>query len=420
MPWKENLVPDERLRFVLACLKEEDSMSALCRRYGVSRPVGYKWLARYKNGGEAGLVDRGCAPRTHPNQVEAKLERRILAMRAEHPSWGARKLVAALARQCQSCGEEIDWPAASTVGQMLKRSGLVVPRRRRNRCWAPPAGVATALPAAGNDGPNRLWCADFKGWFRTGDGSRCDPLTMTDAFSRYLLRCRIVKQLSYLEARGLFEAAFREFGLPEAIKTDNGSPFATTGPLGLSRLAVWWMRLGIVHRRIDPGKPQQNGSHERMHGTLAREAANPPAWSLRSQQAKLDAWAAEYNHQRPHEGLPGMATPASLYAPSPRAYSDRLAEVEYPPGCQRRRVDETGKFTWHDRKVFVSHALEHQTIGLRQLTEPSEGCEQERASAATTAADRYWLVWFASMELGVFDVSRGRMLCPRERRHLLK
>jgi transposase InsO family protein len=368
--------------------------------------VGYKWLARYKEHGRDALADQSRARRTHPNQVEAELERRILSARAEHPTWGPRKLLVALARRMRDLGEDpAELPAASTVGQMLKRAGLVVPRRRRHRStWAPP-GPATAPRPAGV-GPNRLWCADFKGWFRTGDGSRCDPLTVSDAFSRYLLRCRIVERLSTLEARGLFEAAFREFGLPEAIRTDNGSPFATTGPRGLSRLSVWWTRLGIVHDRIDPGHPEQNGSHERMHLTLKREAATPPCRSLRSQQVRFDEWVTEYNQQRPHEGLAGMATPASLYAPSPRAYPDRLAEVEYPADCLRRRID-TGKFNWHDRKVFLSHALEGETIGLRPL------------APADAAADRYWRVCFASLELGVFDANRGRLLRPREERHLL-
>jgi transposase InsO family protein len=410
MPWKECRVPDERLRFVLDCLKAQETMAALCRRHGVSRRVGYKWLERYKQRGQEGLADQSRAPRAHPNQVEALLERRILAVRADHPTWGPRKLLAALAREMRNAGEDpADLPVASTAGQMLKRAGLIVPRRRRHRsAWAPPGPMAP-LPAG--EGPNRLWCADYKGWFLTGDGSRCDPLTISDAFSRYLLHCQMVKQLSTLEARGLFEAAFREFGLPQAIRTDNGSPFATTGPLGLSRLSVWWLRLGIVHHRIDPGHPEQNGSHERMHQTLKREAATPPCWSLRSQQAKFDAWLKEYNHERPHEGLPGMATPASLYAPSPRAYPDRPEEAEYPAGYERRRVD-TGKFNWHDHKVFVSHALEGETIGLRPLQSPDD-------DVAAAAVGRYWLVRFASLELGVFDAVRGRLLRPREKRHLI-
>jgi transposase InsO family protein len=416
MPWKESLVADERLRFVLACLDEEDSMAALCRRFGVSRPVGYKWLARYKEEGPAGLAGRSCAPRTHPNQVAARVERRVLAMRADHPTWGPRKLLAALARRAAAEGEEVDWPAASTVGQLLRRAGLVVPSRRRRRStW--PAAAAAHVPA-GQDGPNRLWCADYKGWFRTGDGSRCDPLTVTDSFSRYLLRCRIVERLSYRAARGQFEAAFREYGLPAAIRTDNGPPFATVGPLGLSRLSVWWMRLGVAHDRIDPGRPEQNGRHERMHGTLKREAATPPCRSLRAQQARFDAWAAEYNHDRPHEGLPGMATPASLYAPSPRAYPDRPAEVEYPDEYLRRRVDDSGKFNWHDRKVFVCHALEEEAVGLAPLAAPGDDDDEPPASASAFKTWRYWRVWFMRLELGVFDATRGRLLRPRERRHL--
>jgi transposase InsO family protein len=418
MPWKESLVPDERLRFVLACLDEEDSMAALCRRFGISRPVGYKWLARYKECGPAGLAELSRAPHAHPNQVAADVERRVLAMRADHPTWGPRKLLAALARRAGREGEDVDWPAASTVGQMLRRAGLVVPgRRRRDRgSWAAPA-VLDADAGTGA-GPNRLWNADFKGWFRTLDGRRCDPLTVSDAHSRYLLRCHAVPDLGYRSARGQFEAAFRQYGLPDAIRTDNGPPFATIGPLGLSRLAVWWILLGIAHVRIDPGQPQQNGSHERMHGTLKRQTASPPARTLRAQQARFDAFVAEYNQDRPHEGLPAMATPASLYAPSARGYPERLAEVQYPDGYQRRRVEETGKFTWHDRKVFVSKALQGQTLGLSRLPLPSEGAQDEEQEARGSTRGRYWLVRFARVELGVFDAKRRRLLRPRERRHL--
>jgi transposase InsO family protein len=406
MPWKETSVPDERMRFVLACLDSADSVAALCRRFGVSRRTGYKWLTRYKECGPPGLAERSRAPHAHPNQVEAAVERRLLAARADHPTWGPRKLLAALARECERAGEAVDWPAASTAGQILRRGGLVVPRRRRRgrSAWAPPGGAAPPTCAAA--GPNRLWCADFKGWFRTADGTRCDPLTITDAHSRYLIRCRIVPRVSTAAARGLFEAAFREHGLPDAIRTDNGSPFATTGVMGLGRLAVWWMRLGIAHQRIEPGRPDQNGSHERMHGTLKRETASPPARTPRAQQARFDAFRAEYNEQRPHEGLPGMATPASAYAPSPRAFPERLAELAYPPDHVRRHVDVTGKFRWDGGKAFLSHALEGEAVGLRDVYADAAG------------AGRYWAVRFATVELGVFDATRGRMLRPRERRHL--
>jgi putative transposase len=416
MPWKETCVSDERLRFVLACLEEEDSMAALCRRFGVSRRVGYKWVSRYKECGPAGLAERSRAPHTSPNQVEAEVERRILSMRADHPSWGPRKLLVAVARRCEREGQAIDLPAASTVGQMLKRAGLVVPRgRRRDRgAWAAPPAPSNAQDAGGGGaGPNRLWNADFKGWFRTGDGRCCSPLTVTDAHSRYLLWCQSLPRTDGHAARPAFEAVFRRFGLPQAIRTDNGSPFASTGLMGLSQLSAWWLRLGIAHVRIEPGKPQQNGSHERMHGTLKRQTASPPAATLRAQQARFDAFVREYNHERPHEGLPGMATPASRYTPSERAYPERLPAVDYGDEWQRRNVDGNGRFSWAGQDRFLSHALEGQTVGLRDLYAGADGI------AAAGGGARYFAVRFMNVELGVFDARRGRMLRPRERRHLV-
>lgn len=414
MPWKELLVSDQRMRFVLACLGAEESLASLCRKYGVSRRTGYKWLARYREQGPPGLSDRSRAPRCHPNQIEEKIERRILSLRADHPSWGARKLLASLTRQCEEAGESIDWPAAGTVGQMLRRAGLIVRSRRRRRqsMWSPPRGAAPGSSCA-SGGPNRLWCADFKGWFRTLDGARCDPLTITDAHSRYLLRCRVVPRLTCTEARGHFEATFQEFGLPDAIRTDNGSPFASTGLAGLSQLSAWWVRLGITHQRIDPGCPQQNGSHERMHGTLKKETASPPAPTLRAQQKRFDAFIREYNQERPHEGLAGMATPASLYVPSSQVMPPRLPELEYPPQWQRRHVDVTGKFWWDGRQLFLSHALEKQTIGLCAWgdDEPTDG-------PVPVESKRYWQMYFGPVELGMFDAKRERMLSVRERRHL--
>jgi transposase InsO family protein len=405
MPWKESLVPDQRMRFVLACLDDEESMAALCRRFGVSRPTGYKWLRRYREGGPELLSDRSSAPQAHPNQVRPEIEKRILSMRAAHPTWGSRKIVAALARQSQRDREDLDWPAASTVGQMLKRAGLAFPRRhRRDRASATPGLCGTGAAQT----PNHRWCADFKGWFRTGDGSRCDPLTITDAHSRFLLRCQAA-QVAHSVVRGLFEATFREFGMPQAIRTDNGEPFASVGLKGLSRLAVWWMRLGIAHERIEPGRPQQNGSHERMHGTLKRQTANPPAHSLRAQQARFDRFREEYNKQRPHEGLPDMATPGSIYRPSAQPYPDRLPEMAYPPGQQLRRVDDTGKFTFNGKKVRLCKPLSDQTIGLEPLREES----------AELDADRFWIVRFGSVDLGVLDGKECYLLSERARRHLV-
>jgi hypothetical protein len=244
-----------------------------------------------------------------------------------------------------------------------------------------------------------VWCADFKGWFRTGDGARCEPLTVTDGYSRYLLRCVAVPRPDHESARGVFEATFRRYGLPEAIRTDNGAPFASTGVAGLSRLSAWWVRLGILPQRIEPGRPQQNGSHERMHGTLARETASPPARGLRAQQARFESFAREYNHERPHEAL-GMATPASVYEPSPRAYPERPPEPQYPGDCALRKVDQRGDFRWHVTKVFLGAALAGQVVGLRDL------------------GGRLRLVSFGPLELGVLDERLGRLLRPYERRRL--
>jgi transposase InsO family protein len=407
MPWKDFEVLDQRMLFISSCLEKQDSMAALCRQFGVSRRIGYKWLSRYRGNGPEALSDQSRAPHLHPNQVEAELERRILSQRVTHPTWGARKLLASLARS--STDEPILWPAASTVGQMLKRAGLAHPRRRCRGSETPPPGLPVS---ASTQGPNHLWCADFKGWFRTGDGSRCDPLTISDAHSRYLLRCQAT-HINHKSARGLFEATFREFGLPDAIRTDNGEPFASVGLLGLSRLTIWWIRLGILHQRIDPGCPQQNGSHERMHGTLKRQVASPPARSLRAQQARFDSFCAEYNQERPHEGLPGMATPASLYRPSVRPYPQRLPELPYAPGHQLRRVDRFGKFSWNGQSIRLSKVLREQVIGIKAL-EPS-ACD----SSPKLASENFWMVRFGTIELGILDIDRGRMLRPRERRHLL-
>jgi transposase InsO family protein len=391
MPWKETVVTDERVRFVLACRESggaRDSVSVLCRRFGVSRKTGYKWLGRYEALGPAGLRDRGRAPHAHPNSVPEAVRESVLSLRRAHPTWGPRKLLAALSRERPG----LPWPAASTAGELLRRHGLSVPRRRRARAapGANPLGDCVA--------PNRVWCADFKGHFRTGDGTRCDPLTVMDGHSRYLLRC-VAARPDFGSARGVFEAAFRQYGLPEAIRTDNGQPFAGVGVAGLSRLSAWWVRLGIILQRIEPGCPQQNGRHERMHGTLKRETADPPARTLSRQQGRFDAFVREYNRDRPHEAL-GMATPASAYEPSPRAYPERLPELEYPAGSRLRKVDGDGDVRWNVSKVFVGRALAGQVLGLQGLD------------------GRLWLVRFGPLDLGLLDQRLGRLLRPHERRRL--
>ena len=376
---------EERMKFVMDYESQEYSKAALCRIYGISRPTCNKWLARYGQAGVVGLADQSRAPKRHPNQVSPEIEEAILAVRREHPHWGPKKL-RVLLKQAMPRGS---WPATSTIGEILSRHGLTVPRKRRRR--TPPY----TQPFAACDGPNAVWCGDFKGWFRTGDGSRCDPLTISDAHSRKLLRCQVVKDTGFETTRGLFEATFRQYGLPLAIRTDNGTPFAGRGIGGLSRLSVWWIRLGIVPERIEPGKPQQNGRHERMHRTLKAETAKPPARTLRAQQRAFDRFREEFNHVRPHEALE-MATPASVYEYSPRPYPERLGPVEYPAGLTVRIVQKRGEFYWHRHSVFLGEAFVREHVGL----EPLDG--------------RYWTVYFGERVLGVFDSHRYLVLSVRQ------
>jgi putative transposase len=380
MPWKETCAMEERMKFVLEVLEGFESKAALCRIYGISRPTGDKWLGRYAATGVDGLRDVSRAPVRHPNTVTEEAEAAVLTLRAAHMHWGPKKLLALLERKAP----DRPWPSASTIGEILKRHGLTMPQKRRRR--APPQ----TAPFAACDGPNALWCADFKGYFETGDGLRCYPLTVTDACSRYVLRCQAA-DLRHDTVRPLFEATFREYGLPAAIRTDNGGPFASRGLCGLSRLSVWWMRLGIVPERIDPGEPQQNGRHERMHRTLKQETTHPPGANRRAQQRLFDRFRHEFNEDRPHEAL-GQATPASMYVPSRRPYPARLQPVEYPGEMTVRAVQKSGEFYWKNKPVFLGEAFGHERIGLERLDE------------------LYWTVHFTTMALGVFDVRRGLVL----------
>lgn len=385
MPWMETCAVDQRMRFVLEYLRGEYSMAAICRIFGISRRVGYKWLRRYGLEGVDGLKNRSRAPQRHPNENSPLVEVAVLAARRAHPTWGPKKIRVLLERDdCRT-----RWPACSTIGEILNRHGLTVPRKRRHR--TPPY----TEPFAECDGPNAVWCADLKGWFRTGDQRRCDPLTMSDAFSRYVLRCQGLLHTGFETAQPLFEAAFREYGLPWSIRTDNGSPFASRGLGGLSRLSVWWVKLGIVPERIDPGHPEQNGRHERMHRTLKAETASPPARTFRRQQRRFDRFRREFNEERPHEAL-GMATPASVYVYSPRPYPERVSDVTYPDGVEVRRVKPNGVFNWKNRRVFLGEAFGRELAGLEPLD------------------DRHWRVWFGRVALGVFDSARYRIMTAAE------
>lgn len=379
MGWKETRVQDERARFVLEADAEEVALAELCREYGISRKTGYKWIARFHSEGIAGLADRSRAPHTQPQAVSEQIEQQIVELRTKHPKWGERTLKSWLEKH----RDDESWPAAATIGAILKRRGLTVPRKRRPR--ATPSTELHAATAA-----NQVWGIDFKGWFRTQDGSRCDPLTISDLHSRYLLRCQLVRRCDDAHVRPLLVAAFREYGLPERIRSDNGPPFATTGRGGLSRLAVWWIRLGIVPERIEPGKPQQNGRHERMHRTLKQYTAQPAARTVRAQQKAFDEFRKEYNEQRPHQGL-GMATPASLYAASGREYPRRLPELEYPAGWILRRVTASGEVKHQGRRFFLSEVLEGQIVGLEEID------------------DEHYRLWFGPAELGLLDRRQWQM-----------
>lgn len=353
MPWRDRL--ETKKQFIKEWKSGSWTMAELCRRNGITRPTGYELVRRYEEDGEAGLGERSRAPKHHPQSIDEEVKQQILELRWEHPTWGPKKLYAKLTGEGKK-------PARSSIGELLKREGLVPSRKVR------PKTDPYTQPLAHATGPNVVWCADFKGWFRCGDGRRCDPLTITDAHSRYLIRSRGVEKADGPHVRAIFEAAFREFGLPEGIRTDNGTPFASCAPAGLSRLSMWWIRLGIQHERIEKGHPEQNGQHERMHRTLKEEIANPPAATYSLQQRAFLRFEHEFNHLRPHEAL-GQRTPASLYLPSARRYPAREPEVVYPDGCLLRRVNLRGAFSWKHENVFVSEVLTGESVGLRQGAE---------------------------------------------------
>jgi len=387
MPWKEICPMEERMRFVVYYLEQEYSMSSLCREFGISRKTGYKIIYRYFNEGMSGLANRSRARHHHPNAVSESIIQSVLDTRVNHPSWGPKKLRAWLQRH-HSCS---DWPSASTMGEILRRHGLTVPRRRSRKTRA------YDQPFMGCDSPNSVWSADFKGWFTTGDGRRCDPLTITDNFSRYLLRCQAIKPTTgFQSVKPVFEAAFREYGLPIAIRTDNGPPFATTTVGSLSRLSVWWLKLGIIPERIEPGKPSQNGRHERMHRTLKRDTASPPKETWRAQQQAFIEFIIEYNHDRPHEAI-NMQTPADLYVPSSKEYSMILPEMTYPDDMAIRSVKSQGDISWKSRHIYLSKTLAGELIGLRQKT------------------DRIWDIYFGQVKLAQLDSYEKKLIhLPRQ------
>lgn len=379
MPWSESTPVDQRQQFVADALSDRYTMSELCARYGVSRRIGYKWVARFREEGRRGLVDRSRAPHHCPHAIRPELADMICTLREEHPFWGARKLLAVLKRRHPRVRS---WPAASTTADLLARRGLVLKRRTRRKSIHP--GVVPPTTAAAND----LWTADFKGQFRTGDGRYCYPLTIADQHTRFLLTCHGLLSTETVTAKPIFERAFQEYGLPAAIRTDNGVPFATQALHGMSYLNVWWMRLGIQHQRIHPGRPQQNGAHERMHRTLKRQAVKPVQPNCTRQQRVFDTFRAEYNTERPHEAL-DQETPASRYTPSPRAYHRRLAPIEYPGHFLVKKVTTAGTFRFQHRLIYLANALVDQPIGLEETD------------------DGIWAIYFNTVLIGTMDERDG-------------
>ena len=355
MGWMETCVVDERMRFVMMVERREESFAAVCRRFGVSRRIGYKWLARYQARGVEGLVDCSRAPLNHPQAVAAGIAERCLMVRRDHPTWGPVKVRAWLERRAP----KIAWPAASTIGELFDREGLTVKRRLRRR--SPPSSAPFAHCGAAND----VWCIDFKGWFLTGDGTHCEPLTLSDAHSRYLLRCQVLSRTDDDHVWPVVDAAFREFGLPKALRSDNGPPFASRGVGGLSKLSVKVIKAGVMPERIAPGKPQQNGRLERLHLTLLQDTAKPPARSLRQQLERFRDFQRVYNEERPHQAL-GNGTPAEHHSVAPRRWDGILRAPEYDSETAVRRVRHNGEIKWRGNMVYVGTALIGEPIGLAE------------------------------------------------------
>jgi putative transposase len=358
MPWDETDVMDERMSFIVDWRREELSVAALCREYGVSRKTGYKWMERFEALGPEGLRDRHSAAQRHPNEVVAEIAEAVIGVRTVHPSWGPKKIKAWLSmKQPQTV-----WPAQSTIGDLLNRRGLV--RHRRKRRHVPPQDGPLTPALAAND----VWGIDFKGWFRTGDGVRCEPLSLSDLSSRYVLRLQALDRIDGEQVWPIVETAFFEFGLPAVIRSDNGAPFASAAAGGLSRLSVRLIKAGVMPERIKPGRPQQNGRHERMHLTLKQETASPPAQTLRQQQRRFDAFRAVFNEERPHEAL-GQTPPAQHFDPPPRPYSGRLREPDYADDQIVRRVRGNGEVKWRGERLFLSETLIGEPVGLRETAD---------------------------------------------------
>lgn len=381
MPWKELCALEQRMEMIQDWLKKEYSVVELGDIYGISRKTIYKWLERYHQGGINGLEELSRAPLRHPNATPLEVADIIVKAKLAKQKWGPKKLLAHLAAEYPGAS----WPALSTTSEILRRRGLV--KHRHPRRHTPPYSE----PFKGCWEPNSVWSADYKGQFRLGNGKLCYPLTVSDNYSRYLLGCWALERPSYEHTRPWLEWSFQEYGLPYAIRTDNGTPFASVAPGGLSRLAVWFIKLGIVPERIEVGKPQQNGRHERMHRTLKEEAVAPPRENISQQQRVFNRFVTEFNTERPHEAL-GQRTPASVYHLSPREYPVKIRPVEYDSGTLEKHIHTNGCMKWKGDLIYVSENLIGENIGLKRVS------------------DHEWEMRFSFHYLGVFDELRGKVI----------
>lgn len=379
MPWRKMEPMEERLKLIADRLAGY-SITELSVIYGVSRRTVYKWVERYEALGQDGLKELCRAPINHPNQTDEKIINRLVEAKLLHMTWGPKKLLDFLNLH----QPQIEWPSVCTAEKWLKRRGLVKDRRLRRKT------PKYSEPFLACDAPNNVWSADYKGQFKTGDGRWCYPLTITDNMSRYLLACKGLYSPCYADTQPWFEWVFREFGLPEAIRTDNGTPFAGRGVTGLSRLSVWWIKLGIRPERIESGKPQQNGRHERMHRTLKQDTAKPPKSNMDRQQLRFDEFRHEYNYDRPHEAL-DKKTPASVYELSPRRFPEKLREPEYDHGIEVRTVHHQGEVRFNRRHYFISELLAGERVGLVEV------------------ADGKYEIRFGFHPIGILDVRLGKV-----------
>ena len=381
MTWKETCPMDEKIQLIGDWLKEEYTVTELAEYYKVSRKTVYKWLGRYEERGISALEDLSHAPHTHPNSTPPGIVDSLINTKLKHKNWGPKKIVAWLEKH----DTETSWPAPSTTGSILKKEGLV--KKRHLKRHTPPY----TEPFGDCERPNDVWSIDYKGQFRMGDRRLCYPLTMSDNFSRYLLACQGLFHPNYEKTQPWLERAFREYGLPLAMRNDNGAPFASVGLGGISALSVWLIKLWIRPERIAPGHPEQNGRHERMHRSLKEETANPPKANMEEQQKAFDYFIEEYNTERPHEAL-GQEVPASLYEPSRRIFPEKLPEVEYESWFTVRQVRTNGCIKWKGGFVYISEALIGEPVGLKQIS------------------DSAWVVRFSFYPLGILDERIGKVV----------